>query len=52
MSSSTDGVKITPRDVVRAMALAKAVGEDTDGGVGLKEILAKIKDGTLGENCH
>ena len=51
--SSSDGVKITPRDVARAMALAKAVeGEDTDGGVGLKEILAKIKDGTLGENCH
>ena len=50
MSSTDGGVKITPRDVVRAMALAKAVGEDTDG-VGLKEILAKIKDGTLGENC-
>ena len=46
---SPSSVKITPRDVVRAMALAKSIeAAAEDGGFGLKEILAKIKDGTLG----
>ena len=50
-ASPLSSVKITPRDVVRAMALAKSIEvEDSSGGggVGLKEILARIRDGTLG----
>jgi hypothetical protein len=43
-------VRVTPRDVMNALALAKILKKVADGaeGVGLKEILARIKDGTLG----
>ncbi len=43
------GIRVTPKDVMNAMALAKLMAKMAAAGKdGLKEIMSRIKDGSLG----